>query len=63
MFIRYAQPYASSAMTLEADGQELAAIFEPSFTWYDYHTSEVGILKIVRGGEVTTTLRGIQNGY
>lgn len=62
VFIRYAQPYASSAMTLEADGQELAAIFEPSFTWYDYHTSEVGILKIVRGGEVTITLRGIQNG-
>ena len=62
VFIRYAQPYASSAMTLEADGQELAAIFEPSFTWYDYHTSEVGILKIVRCGEVTITLRCIQNG-
>lgn len=62
VFIRYAQPYASSAMTLEANGQELAAIFEPSFTWYDYRTSEVGILNIVRGGEVTITLRGIQNG-
>ena len=31
VLMRYAQPHAGSAMTLEADGQELAALFKPYF--------------------------------
>lgn len=62
VLIRYAQPYEGSAMTLEADGQELATLFTPSFTWYDYKTAEAGIIKIINGGNVTISLRGIQNG-
>ncbi|WP_238618375.1 family 16 glycoside hydrolase [Bacteroides thetaiotaomicron] len=62
VLIRYAQPYMGSAMTLDADGQELATLFKPTFTWYDYVTAEVGVIKIVNGGEVTFSLHGIQNG-
>ena len=49
-------------MTLEADGQELAALFKPTFTWFDYTTEKIGIINIPQGGNVTITLRGIQKG-
>lgn len=62
VLIRYAQPFEGSAMTLDADGQELAALFKPTFTWYDYRTEEVGIIQIPQGGDVTITLHGIQRG-
>ncbi len=62
VFVRYAQPCEGSAMTLDADGQELATLFSPTFTKYDYQMSEVGIIKIPQGGNVTISLRGIQNG-
>lgn len=62
VLIRYSQPYAGSAMTLDADGQELATLFKPTFTWYDYTTAEVGVIKIANGVEVTFSLHGIQNG-
>ena len=47
---------------LEADGQELAALFKPTFTWFDYTTEKIGIINIPQGGNVTITLRGIQKG-
>ena len=62
VLMRYAQPHAGSAMTLEADGQELAALFKPTFTWFDYTTEKIGIINIPQGGNVTITLRGIQKG-
>lgn len=33
-----------------------------NFTWYDYKTTEVGIIKIPKGGKVTISLHGIQKG-
>lgn len=62
VLIRYAQPYEGSAMSLDADGQELTTLFQPTFTWYDYKTAEVGIIKIPKGGKVTISLHGIQKG-
>lgn len=63
VLLRYTEPYMGSAATLEADGQELASLFIPSFTWYDFRTEELGVLKITNGGDVTLTFRGIQNSY
>lgn len=62
VLIRYAQPHMGSAMTVDADGEELASLFKPTFTWYDYTTAAIGVIKIANGGDVTFTLRGIQNG-
>lgn len=58
--VRYAQPAVGSAMTLTADGQELAYLFEPTFTWYDCQTKDVGVLAVPDGGETEIVLRGIQ---
>lgn len=58
--MRYAQPGFGSAMTVTAGDQELAYLFEPTFTWNDYRTNYVGVISIPAGGETEITLRGIQ---
>ncbi len=60
VLMRYAQPAIGSAMTVTADNQELAYLFEPTFTWYDYNTKDVGVISIPNGGDVEIALQGIQ---
>ncbi len=61
VIVHYSEPYFGSAATLEADGQEVASIFTQCFTWFDFRDEDFGVLKITNGGDVTLTLRGIQN--
>lgn len=58
--IRYVQPAIGSAMTLTADGQEIAHLFKPTFTWYDYITQDLGVIRINKQGATDITVRGIQ---
>lgn len=60
--LRYAQPYAGSAVTLTTGGEELASLIPSTFTWYDYTEQPLGVIRISREGETTLTLQGIQNG-
>ena len=61
VLMRYTQPYAGSAVTLTADGEELASLIPATFTWFDTTEQPLGVIRIANGGETTLTLRGIQN--
>lgn len=62
VLLRYAQPFMGSAVTLTANGEEMASLIPSTFTWFDYTEQPLGVIRIKKGGETTLTLRGIQNG-
>ena len=61
VIVDYAQPLFGSAVTIVADGQQLAALVPPTSAEDDFRTMEAGVLAIPQGGEVAITLRGIQH--
>ena len=61
--MRYAQPYTGSAVTLSADGEEIASLIPSTFTWFDYTEQPLGVIRIGRGGRTTLTLKAIQNSF
>lgn len=63
VLLRYAQPFAGSAVTVTAAGQELASLIPNTFTWFDYTEKPLGVISIGKGGQTTITLQGIQNGF
>ena len=62
VLVEYAQPFFGSAMTIDADGQQLAALVPPTSSADDFQTIEAGILAITNSGKIAITLRGIQHG-
>lgn len=62
VLMRYSQPYSGSAFTLTADGQEMASLVKPTFTWLQYTLNHIGVIDIPTGGNVTISLRAIQAG-
>lgn len=60
--LRYTQPSPGSAVTLSADGEELASLIPSTFTWFDFTEQPLGVIHIGKGGQTTFTLKGIQNG-
>lgn len=61
VLIQYAQPHFGSAVTVDADGQQLAALVPPTPAGEDFGTMEAGVLEIPRSGIVIIALRGIQH--
>lgn len=61
VIVDYAQPLFGSAVTIVADGQQLAALVPPTSAEDDFRTMEAGVLAIPQDGEVAITLRGIQH--
>lgn len=61
--LRYSQPHTGSAISLEANGQEIASLIQPTFTWYDYQEHNIGILHVEKDGQTTLSMRGIQKSY
>jgi len=61
--LRYSQPFAGSAVTLAADGEELASLIPSTFTWFDFTEQPLGVIRITKGGQTTLTLKGIQNSF
>ena len=47
-------------MIMQADGQELASLFPNTFTWYDFSTFDMGVLKIEKGGNIKLLMKGLQ---
>ena len=60
VLISYSQPHKGSAMIMQADGQELASLFPNTFTWYDFSTFDMGVLKIEKGGNIKLLMKGLQ---
>lgn len=61
VIVDYAQPLFGSAVTIVADGQQLAALVPPTSAEDDFRTMDAGVMKIADSGNVTVTLRGIQH--
>lgn len=61
VIVDYAQPLFGSAVTIVADGQQLAALVPPTSSADDFRTMDAGVMKIADSGNVTVTLRGIQH--
>lgn len=62
VIVAYAQPFFGSAFTIDAGGQQIAALVPPTQASDDFSTMEAGVLAITHGGKVAVTLRGIQHG-
>ena len=61
VLVQYAQPFFGSAFTVDADGQQLAALVPPTSSDTDFQTMEAGILTITHSGKIAIKLRGIQH--
>lgn len=61
VLVEYAQPFFGSAMTIDADSQQLAALVPPTSSADDFQTMEAGTLAITNSGKIAITLRGIQH--
>ncbi|MCR5826872.1 MAG: DUF1080 domain-containing protein [Bacteroidales bacterium] len=61
VLIRYSQPFFGSAVTIDAGGQQLAALVPPTREGDGFGTMEAGVLAITASGKVTIALHGIQH--
>lgn len=61
VWMNYTQPNGGSALSVQADGQELATLVRPTVTWYDYTRANLGVLHIANGGKVTIQMNGMQH--
>ncbi len=62
VIVSYAQPFFGSAMTIDSDGQQLAALMPQTSSADDFQTKEAGVIAITHSGNIAITLRGIQHG-
>ena len=61
VLVDYAQPLFGSAVTIDAGGQQLAALVPPTQEGDDFGTMEAGVLEVTDSGKVTIALHGIQH--